>query len=236
MRTFLTLDVVGLAAAVVLGALIFVFGGAAGPFMLALVLLFLVSSSFATGFRKRTKERMRGYERARGWKNVLANGLVPLLIAVAFFINIHYGLGFSVQVFEFVYAASIAAITADKFSSELGVFDKDVIMLATLRKTRPGISGGVSFMGTVAGAIGAAIISMGFGLYAGLGWSSLFSLQLALLAFVMILVAGLAGNLVDSFLGYFEDRGLGNKYTSNFACAVAGAAVGLLLFAVAYLM
>ena len=34
---------------------------------------------------------------------------------------------------------------------------------------------------------------------------------------------------MDSVFGYFEERGTGNKYTTNIACAITGAAVGAAL-------
>ena len=48
---------------------------------------------------------------------------------------------------------------------------------------------------------------------------------------MIIVVAGLFGDFVDSFFGYFEERNIGNKYSSNVLCAVAGAALGLFLMA-----
>ena len=33
------------------------------------------------------------------------------------------------------------------------------------------------------------------------------------------------GNFIDSLLGHFEEKRIGNKYTSNLVCSVAGAAL-----------
>ncbi|HUB92708.1 MAG TPA: DUF92 domain-containing protein [Candidatus Saccharimonadales bacterium] len=243
MRTFLTLDVVGVAAAVVLGALVLVFGSLVwtpggqfswnwqeGLFLLGGLLVFLVASAIATGFKKNVKRRMRNYERQRGWRNVLANGLVPLLLAFALFINGPLGFPFLAVVIEFMYAGSLAAITADKFSSEIGVLDHKVVMLATLKETRPGVSGGVSVLGLLAGALGALVIGAVLAFYEGVSLGILQYPGLVLASALFIVVSGVAGNLADSLLGYFENKGIGNKYTSNFVCAAVGAAVVLLLF------
>ena len=48
---------------------------------------------------------------------------------------------------------------------------------------------------------------------------------MALMAVVVF--SGLAGDLADSVLGYFEEKGIGNKYTSNFVCAVVGVAISI---------
>jgi uncharacterized membrane protein len=39
-------------------------------------------------------------------------------------------------------------------------------------------------------------------------------------------VAGLAGGIVDTFFGVFEERGLGTKGTTNFICSLVGALFG----------
>jgi uncharacterized membrane protein len=49
-------------------------------------------------------------------------------------------------------------------------------------------------------------------------------------AILIITASGLAGSLIDSCLGYYEERGIGNKFTSNFICGVAAGLIGMLLF------
>ena len=49
--------------------------------------------------------------------------------------------------------------------------------------------------------------------------------------FVVVIVAGFLGTVFDSMLGYFEDRGTGNKFTSNFFAAVGASAVCLAVLA-----
>ena len=52
------------------------------------------------------------YEHERGWENVLSNGLLPSILAIG-----------SPYLGPFPFIASIAAVTADKFGSEIGVLD-----------------------------------------------------------------------------------------------------------------
>jgi uncharacterized membrane protein len=41
--------------------------------------------------------------------------------------------------------------------------------------------------------------------------------------------SGFCGGLVDSLLGYYEEKGIGNKYTSNAICGIAGALIAMLI-------
>ena len=219
LKTLLTLDFFGFFIAVVMGLLIFVFGGPVGIWFLLVILLFLIVSALVTRFKKRRKIAMKTYERSRNWRNVLANGMVPLIISFIYFLNGHLDF-ISAEMLVVAYVASVAAITADKFSSEVGILDNRVYDILTLKRIKPGKSGGVSFLGLAAGALGAFIIGV-----------VLFSFSKGMLLLLIVLVAGLVGDVGDSVLGYFEERGFGNKYTSNFVCAAIGAVVGILLIA-----
>ena len=217
MKTLLTLDMFGFFIALVMGLLIFVFGGAVGIWFLLVILLFLIVSALVTRFKKRRKIAMKTYEHSRNWRNVLANGMVPLIISFLYFLNEHMRF-VGAEVLVVAYVASVAAITADKFSSEVGILDNRVFDILTLKRIRPGKSGGVSLLGLAAGALGSFIIGV-----------VLFSFSNGILLLFIVLVAGLVGDIGDSVLGYFEERGFGNKYTSNFVCAAVGAAVGIAL-------
>lgn len=219
LKTFLTLDVVGMLVALIFGALILFFGGPEGPYFLLILILFLAASALVTRFHKRQKVAMHAYEKARGWKNVVANGIAPLVIAFLYFLtarNPHPALP---PLFLIVaYSASVAGITADKFSSEIGVLDRNAVMLWTMKRTKPGTSGGVSFAGILAGVAGSFIIGL-----------SLFAFPFFALLFLIVFVSGLLGDFADSLFGYFEEKGIGNKYTSNVACAVVAAVVAIVL-------
>ena len=58
------------------------------------------------------------------------------------------------------FLASLAAITADKFGSEIGVLDGRPTMIFTLKKVRKGTSGGVTALGLFAGLVAALIVSL----------------------------------------------------------------------------
>ncbi len=222
MPTFLSLDIKGLLVALLFGLLIFVFGGARwGTFFLITIVYFLILSYIVTRMGEKTKVGLGLYERGRGWKNVVANGIVPLIFAFVFFLNSNQSFGgFLPQTAVIAaYVASVAAITADKFASELGVLDDAPIMLLTLKKVERGTSGGVSPFGLLMSAFAAFLISL-----------ILLAFNVKVISVAAITFAGFAGGLVDSALGYFEEKGRGNKYTSNIGCAITGAVIALVIF------
>ena len=116
------------------------------------------------------------------------------------------------------YVASVAAISADKFASEIGVLDGIPTMLLTLKRVKKGVSGGVTALGLVASFVAALII----------GTSALY-INVALPIVALIAFSGFFGNLIDSVFGYYEEKGIGNKFTSNFVCSLAGAVACLLI-------
>ena len=222
MFSFLTLDWRGVLFALLLGAGLFAFGGPMGIFFLLVMFWFLLLSGVVTWIGRQRKSAMGVYERSRSWANVVANGIIPLGIVVFYYFNSSANL--LPQSFVIVsYVASVAAITADKFSSEIGVLGGRPWMLLTMKKVRQGTSGAVTAFGFGAGLLGSLLI----------GISLVNSTDYGVLL-VVVMISGLFGNIVDSILGFFEERGLGNKFTSNFACSLAGlvASLVLLLFVI----
>ena len=215
MENFLTLDGKAALLAVIVGTLILYFGRLYGPFFLAVILLFLALSAVVTNIGRKRKKRLGLYEVSRGWKNVIANGMVPLLIAIGFWL---YGSDANIIVFMIVYIASVAGTTADKFASELGVLDGMPRSIIGFLKVKRGVSGGITAFGALASLIGAALIGLS-ALSLGLGYH-----YIAIIAF-----SGFLGGIVDSFTGYFEEKGIGNKFTSNILCAVASSLIAYAL-------
>lgn len=217
MTSFLTLNSRGILLAFVVGILIFLLGKNDNILFIADILLFLVLSAIVTKMGRHKKQGLGVYENERGWKNVLSNGLVPLAVAFVYFVN--YTVGFLPQTtIAEIYIASLAAVTADKFASEIGVLDGEPTMLLTFQKVKKGMSGGITLLGTLASLIGALLIgSTGFLVGGGL------------LVVAFITVSGFLGGMVDSIFGYFEEKGIGDKYTSNFVCAVAGCVICAIL-------
>jgi uncharacterized protein (TIGR00297 family) len=125
----------------------------------------------------------------------------------------------------------VAAIAADKFESEIGIFDGMPRMIFTFKKVRKGTSGAMTLLGLFSGVLASLLVALMLilvihplqVLYAT-------STSLAASAVLSVIIGGFVGSVVDSVLGYYEEKGIGNKYTSNLVCGICGALVGMLLF------
>jgi uncharacterized protein (TIGR00297 family) len=198
------LDGKGVALAVFFGAVLFFYGGTG---YLALMLIFFLLAIAATKYEYQIKKDMGLYEHERGWENVLSNGLLPAILAIM-----------SPTLGPFPFIASIAAVTADKFGSEVGVLDaSDPVSIFTLKPVKPGTSGGMSRIGTIASLAGSAAI----------GFSSIFVFGLDPNQAFLVAIAGLAGSIADTMFGVLEENGIGTKGTTNFICSLVGSLIGL---------
>ncbi|MBU0586041.1 DUF92 domain-containing protein [Candidatus Micrarchaeota archaeon] len=202
----LMLDKRAIILSVVMGLLLFIFGGSN---YLILMLVFLALSVAATRYEEDEKKELGIYEYERGWENVLSNGIIPTLLAVL-----------SPVIGPLPFITSVAAVNSDKFASELGVLGKShPIYLLSMKRVRPGTSGAMSGLGTLmslagAGAIaGAAIIIFGVNPSTAL-W---------------VMLGGFAGNLMDTLAGIPEEKGIGNKFSSNLLGSLAGGLCGILI-------
>ncbi len=220
--TFLTLNIWALLVALVIGALLLIMGGSLGVFFLAVMVYFLVISAIVTHIGHAYKRSSGFSEKHRGVKNVIANGLWPLVLILVYLIIGIQGLpGRNIVVAGFM--AGVAAVAADKFSSEIGVLNGMPRSIIGLKKVDKGISGGITMLGLGSGLLGGFLIAAAsVALYGG-----------ALGAVPMVVAAtigGFSGTLFDSILGFFEERGVGNKFTSNFFASVLGSVVGMLVW------
>jgi uncharacterized protein (TIGR00297 family) len=198
----------GAAGALLVGTLIFGFGG---WIWAVLLITFFVSSSLLSSFRRTDKELVaekfaKGSRRDLG--QVLANGGVGAALAVAF----------TQEPDPRLFAAFVgvmATVNADTWATELGVLSRvPPRLILTGEEVAPGTAGGVTQLGIWASVAGslligavATVLVQAQSLYRGTGWS-LTAASLPLLA----LSGGLVGSLFDSLLGatvqgiYYCDR------------------------------
>jgi uncharacterized protein (TIGR00297 family) len=238
-----SLDKSGALAATVVGTIVFGVGG--WQWAILLLAFFITSSGLSRLFRKRKQgldeKFSKGHERDAG--QVFGNGGLATAFVLVHALYPESGLGWV------GFAASLAAVNADTWATELGVLNPVPPRLITdLRKrVEKGTSGGVSLLGTLASLTGSALIAAPAALFTD-HWSLL----------PLITLAGLAGSLFDSLLGatvqamYYcptdkketekhplhtcgtgtvHIRGwkwLDNDWV-NFACSVFGAVVALLI-------
>ena len=175
------------------GAIIFGLGG--WRWAVLLLAFFISSSALTRLFAKRKAALDEKFDKGgqRDIGQVLANGGIASI-----FVGLHFF--FPAASWTWVgFAASLAAVNADTWATELGVLNPSLPRLITSGKpVERGTSGGISLFGTLAATSGAALIS----LLAILVIPPNFSLftSPAFLFFILTL-SGLFGSLFDSFLG-----------------------------------
>ncbi|KAB8141973.1 DUF92 domain-containing protein [Chloroflexia bacterium SDU3-3] len=188
-RKSLTWD--GWIGAVITGTLTFGFGGWA--FGLTLI-FFFTTSSLLSHYKQRRKQALAGEKFEKGgqrdFAQAMANGGVGALISLAFGLS-----GEPWQLLLFV--GVLATVTADTWATELGILSSAAPhSILTMKPVPRGTSGGISLVGTAAGALGALAIGACFALI------TLVERGNALLWLPLIAcVGGTCGNLADSLLG-----------------------------------
>jgi len=183
----------GALAAWLLGTVVFGLSGWTGT---ALLMAFFTSSSALSRLFKKRKEKLdekyaKG-SRRDAWQ-VLANGGMAGGLLMVWFL---FG---KPEWAWLAMAASLAAVNADTWATELGVLSRSAPRRMTTGQVVPyGTSGAITLVGTgaaLAGAAFVALVSAGVDAFAGLHW------QVILTRSVLICLAGLFGSLVDSLLG-----------------------------------
>ncbi|MBR7208014.1 DUF92 domain-containing protein [Microvirga sp. STS02] len=194
-----------------LGLLIYLGSGFTG---LALLALFFGLGTAASGWRVADKRSLGLAEENKGRRTagqVVANAGVAGLLGL-----LAWQYPPAAPLDQFMLAGSFAAATADTLSSELGnVYGRRYYNILTLRPDTRGLNGVVSLEGTLLGLVGTAVLAATYCL--GFSWG---------LAFGWLLVAGTAGNLMDSVLGAtLERRGVLSNNAVNFINTLTGAMV-----------
>ena len=205
-----TLDEKGIAGALLIFVLIFFLGKEIWFLFLFPLLLFLVLSWIVTNIGKEKKKKLGTFEKKRSIENVFANGIIPLLMVFLYFLTNN-------KLFVVGYLGAVAAITSDKFSSEIGILNGIPRRILDFKKIKKGESGGVTILGSIAGVFASFLISL---------TSFLFGMQDKIL---VIFVAGIIGNIFDSIFGVFEEKGFGNKHTTNILCSFFGSLSAIFL-------
>jgi uncharacterized protein (TIGR00297 family) len=191
------LTISGAIGAILVGTLIFGFGGWVWGFLL---ITFFVSSSWLSHYRRADKELVaekfaKGSRRDLG--QALANGGLAAVLAL---VHTQYP---DPLVFA-AFLGVMSTVNADTWATELGVLSRIPPRLITSgQEVAPGTSGGVTRLGTwsaiagalLIGAVATALTQIG-ALINGSGWS------LSAIAYPLLAVAGgVTGSFVDSLLG-----------------------------------
>ncbi len=185
-----SLNTSGAIAAIVVGTIIFGIGG--WQWAVLLLIFFVTSSGLSRAFKGRkanlSEKFSKGHQRDAG--QVFGNGGVA-----TFFAALHAF--YPESLFPWIgFAASLAAVNADTWATELGVLNATAPrMITDLRKrVEKGTSGGISLFGTLASLLGSLAIALPAVWLSPAG-------MLDANYFLLITAAGLAGSLFDSLLG-----------------------------------
>ncbi len=158
------------------------------------ILTFFILSSVLSKVGKKHKARFRlMFEKTsnRDIGQVIANGGVAGAVVL-----LHHF--FPDPSWYALYLGALAAVTADTWATEVGVFSStSPVSIKNFRRVEPGTSGGITLLGTVSAFMGALVIALSGRLAAPRIWESSPSGTL----FWIIVTGGFLGSLLDSFLG-----------------------------------
>ena len=216
------LDASGLIAAMAVGLVVSLMGHWT---WLAIMVVFLVLGSIATTWKfeeKRALSIHEGNEGVRGWRNVLANGAAPSIVAILSWLGDGdwYFLGMAC-------CASVAL--SDTLASEIGSLDPRTRSIINLEAVPPGTNGGMSPTGTFAALSGSLVIAAATVLmlpysHDGFHHDSTLLADASGMTFVLITIVGWLGCQVDSILGaLLENEGYIGKHSVNFLATLSGA-------------
>jgi len=170
-----------------------IFGTGNWEFSLPILLFFLLSSLLSkTG--KQWKQKFADTFQKGGQRDigqVLANGGVAGVIVLLW----NY---FPGDAWYFAFIGAVAAVTADTWATEIGVFSKrSPRSILNLKQVAPGTSGGISILG-IAGALMGSFVIVFIGRLVTTRYQHMEQRESL---FVALILSGLAGSLVDSLLG-----------------------------------
>ncbi len=184
----------GALGALLEGTIIFGLGG--WQWAVLLLGFFISSSALTRLFGKKKASLNEKFDKGgvRDIGQVLANGGIAALFA-----GLHFF--FPAASWPWAgFAASLAAVNADTWATELGVLNPSMPRLITNGKpVERGTSGGISAYGTLAATGGAAFIAL-LAILVMPSLSLAFSFLLPF-SFLLITFSGLTGSLFDSILG-----------------------------------
>ncbi len=187
-----SLSTSGAIAAVVLGTLIYYFGGVVASGMMV---AFFLSSSFLSHIfksKKKVLEKVNEKGSRRDCYQVFANGGMGLIFAALFYY-------FNNPLFLVGCAAAFGEANADTWASEVGVLSrKKPVSIITGKAIETGVSGGISPLGTLASFLGAGFIGITFSCIYFLTYG--YNIIIIFAPFIITLL-GFVGAIIDSFLG-----------------------------------
>ncbi|UNK17092.1 DUF92 domain-containing protein [Paenibacillus sp. N3/727] len=199
-----SLSLSGAAAAVMMGT---VYYGAGNLFWFGTLLLFFMTSTLLSKYRQGSKQDLeKSYAKTgkRDAGQVFANGGIGMVLCLLHFMYPH-------EAWKLLFIGVMAAVTADTWATEIGSLSRrPPRSILNGKSLPPGTSGGVSWLGSTAAALGGAIIGAGAWLFGV--WSGLVP------DLITYAIAGLIGGLV----GAFTDSWMGATVQKMYRCTTCG--------------
>ncbi|MFA5313236.1 MAG: DUF92 domain-containing protein [Methanomassiliicoccales archaeon] len=213
---FKLLTISGSLASFGIGSLIGVFGSID---WLLLLIIFALTGFLATKYKfevKRKKGLQEGKKGERTYRNVIANGSVPLMVALISFATGDQGS----EVAGMAYLCAISVAASDTIASEMGVLSPKVWMITNFKRVEAGVNGGVSVYGTAWALLGACFASV-------VGWAVLFPGTAPDVRVLIPAIVGFVGCNIDSLIGAtLETWGYVGKLGTNIMSMALGTALG----------
>ena len=185
--------------------------------------MFPIVAFLATKWKLKEKMELGLQEGKKGERSVLnlmGVGVIPAAIAIVYAMT-----GSQQDLLAVAFLSALAVSTSDTVASETGIWAKKTYMITTLKQIEPGPNGGVSLYGFGTSLLGTLLFAL-------VAYVLIFQrFDLSILYSLVIVTAGMVGNIMDSILGaVLENPGYIGKYTNNCATSLIGAVVGFLLF------
>jgi uncharacterized protein (TIGR00297 family) len=177
----------GLLGSLILGTFIFGFGTG---LLWTVMILFFISSTLISKKSSRKEEK-----RGRTIVQVFANGGVALFFASLYYFS-------NVEAWLLIALLTFAGSTADTWGSEIGTALKGkTFYITTLQQVPPGMSGGVSFAGTLASILGSLFIATSIIIYKIITGTPFSFYGNPFQEWLLILGMGFLTAILDSYFG-----------------------------------
>lgn len=177
---------------IIVGTIVFGLGGLI--FAVPLIFFFMSSSLISLTMTPSKRQAMITFDKTgpRDIWQVLANGTVAAACVILYFATGEF-------IWFFPYLAALCEATSDTWATELGTLSRRYpVSITTLKRVEPGLSGGVTVIGTLA-AVAGSLAAMLSG-YSAVAIDS--GLQQFQFKFWLAAVnAGFAGAILDSMMG-----------------------------------
>ena len=175
------LSLSGFFGASIMGCLLILYGI---PFHFILLASFFIFSSCLNMFIKKLKNLNTKHSH-RSLVQVICNGGIPSLICIISYFQ-------PSLIFNYLFAASVATAMSDTWATEFGKLSKiKPLAIVSLKTVSHGLSGGVTFIGTIGSLIGSCII----------GLLAYYLITIDKILIFGIILCGFLGSIVDSILG-----------------------------------